>query len=120
MLRNIHSQLLDSHTHNSPDRYSITTKPAPEWQWTRCLSFFAYTANKFHVLECLDPLCYKIVEGHHLGEYAGLDEEGQQWNCIMAFFAFKTNVPGTNGYYVQEQAEPHYRTRIGMEPSRNR
>jgi len=38
----------------------------------------------------------------------------------LAFFAFKTNVPGTNCYYVQEQEEPHYRTRIGMEASRNR
>ena len=102
---------------SSPDRYSITTKPTPEWQWTRCFSFFAYTASKFHVLECLDPLCYKVVEGHVLGDSVGLDEWGQQWNCIMAFFAFTTQVPGTNCYYVQEQFEPHYRTRVGMEPS---
>ena len=38
----------------------------------------------------------------------------------MAFFAFKTKVPGSNCYYVQDQEEPHYRTRIGMEPSNTR
>lgn len=65
---------------SSPDRYIITTDPAPAWQWTRCFSFFGYTAAKFHVLECKDPQCYKIVEGHVLGDTVGLDENGDQWN----------------------------------------
>mmetsp|Transcript_1404 Transcript_1404/g.2451 ORF Transcript_1404/g.2451 Transcript_1404/m.2451 type:complete len:240 (+) Transcript_1404:1-720(+) len=113
------SQLLYVDWTSSPDRYKITTDSAPEWQWTRCFSFFAYTACKFHVLECKDPQCYKIVEGPLLGDSIGLDENGDQWDVILAFYAFKTQVPGTNKYFVQHQTEPHYRTRIGMEPSQS-
>ena len=113
------SQLFNVDWTSGPDRYKITTNPQPEWQWTRCFNFFAFTANKFHVLECKDPLCYKIVEGHTVGNAIGLDENGDQWDCILAFYAFKTQVPGTNRYCIQQQYEPHYRTRIGMEPSQS-
>ncbi len=105
---------------SSPDRYKITTKAAPEWQWTRCFSFFAYTAAKFHLLECVDPQAYKVVEGNVLGDSIGKDEDGDQWNVILSFYAFKTAVPGTNKYYIQHQFEPHYRVRIGMEPSQSK
>jgi hypothetical protein len=113
------TQLLHVDWTSSPDRYKITDVHVPEWQWTRCFSFFGYTANKFHVLECKDPESYKVVEGHILGDSVGLDENGEQWNVLMAFFAFKTQVPGTNKYFIQHQYEPHYRTRIGMEPSQS-
>jgi len=63
---------------------------------------------------------YKIVEGHVVGDFLGLDENGDQWNVILAFYAFKSPVPGTNKYFVQNQTEPHYRTRIGMEPSQSK
>jgi hypothetical protein len=45
-----------------------------------------------------DPQSYKIVEGHTLNDSIGKDENGDQWNVILAFFAFKTKVPGSNKY----------------------
>jgi hypothetical protein len=49
------TQLLHVDWTSSPDRYKLTNEMVPTWQWTRCFSFFAYTANKFHVLECKVP-----------------------------------------------------------------
>ena len=54
-----------------------------------------------------------------LGDSIGLDENGDQGDVILAFYALKTQGPGTNKYFVQHQTEPHYRTRIGMEPSQS-
>ncbi|CAM9553764.1 unnamed protein product [Ectocarpus sp. 13 AM-2016] len=116
----------NSHAHHvdwtsGPDRYQITQGSEPEWGWTRLFTFFAYAASKYHVLETTKaPLAQKakmptflvrqIVKGNFLTPEPG-------WKCVLAFFAFDNMVPGSNRYYIEEQDEPHLRTRIGMEAS---
>ncbi|CAM9311861.1 unnamed protein product [Pylaiella littoralis] len=109
---------------SGPDRYQITHGAEPEWGWTRLFSFFAYAASKYHVLETTDaPLAQKarmkdliymrnmfVVKGNFLTPEPG-------WKCVLAFFAFDNDVPGSNRYYIEEKDEPHLRTRVGMEAS---
>eukprot|EP00903_Cladosiphon_okamuranus_P014951 g13839.t1 len=94
----------NAHAHHvdwtsGPDRYQITQGREPEWGWTRLFTFFSYAASKYHV-----------VKGNFL-----IPEPG--WKCLLAFFAFDDDVPGSNRYYVEEKDEPHLRTRVGMEAS---
>eukprot|EP00904_Undaria_pinnatifida_P013861 jgi/Undpi1/9605/HiC_scaffold_27.g12061.m1 len=106
----------NSHAHHvdwtsGPDRYQITQRPEPEWGWSRLFTFFAYAASKYHVLETTEaPLAQKVVKGQFLTPEKG-------WKCVLAFFAFDADVPGSNRYYVEEQDDPHLRTRIGLESS---
>ncbi|CAM9944737.1 unnamed protein product [Scytosiphon promiscuus] len=115
---------------SGPDRYQITQSAEPEWGWSRLFTFFAYAASKYHVLETTEPplaqkarlrwhgspsdaaqnAFLRIVKGNFLTPERG-------WKCVLAFFAFDNDVPGSNRYYVEEKDEPHLRTRIGMEAS---
>lgn len=94
-----------------PDRYMISREPRPVLGWMRCLRFQGYAAHKFHVLETFEPsLAYRVVQGGHM-----VVERG--WHCLFAFYAFEEIIPGTTRFFVQEQHEPHYRIRVGLEAS---
>ncbi|CAM9615013.1 unnamed protein product, partial [Phaeothamnion confervicola] len=96
---------------SGPDRYAISLSPEPEWGWARRYNFHAYAAAKYHVLECSDPISYRVVKGHSIAAEAG-------WSCILAFYAFDLDLlKSRNQYYVEELHEPHWRTRIGMTTS---
>ena len=108
----------------NPDRYFIDTSVDPGWKRFRCFSFSAYKGSKFFVLECQNPLRYKIVERFDYQNKVEVceikkDQIISNWKCILSFYAFKDKAPGTNEYYVQESYEPHHRTRVSMIKNKN-
>jgi len=92
---------------SGPDRYMITREILPTMGWKRQFQFYAYAANKFHVLQSLKPVAYKIVKGYYIPAENG-------WKCLFGFYAFEDQVPGSNKYYVQFQDDPFFRIRMGV------
>eukprot|EP00639_Heterosigma_akashiwo_P007145 CAMPEP_0194558266 /NCGR_PEP_ID=MMETSP0292-20121207/242_1 /TAXON_ID=39354 /ORGANISM="Heterosigma akashiwo, Strain CCMP2393" /LENGTH=465 /DNA_ID=CAMNT_0039405865 /DNA_START=66 /DNA_END=1463 /DNA_ORIENTATION=- len=102
---------------SGPDRYMISQDGLPRMGWKRQFQFYAYGASKYHVLEKVLDMAtarpgerpgYKIVKGHYIPAEPG-------WRCRFGFYGLDDPAPGANLYHVQDQEEPFYRTRIGLE-----